>query len=276
MDAERTEELKRVSQEVRKDILRMVSLAGSGPFEISMSAARLLVFLYWEELLVTPESPTRDDRDRVILNIPEAVPALYAILAKRGFFEREHLWHYRRLGAMLQALPDLRRTPGIDAPCVSVEPALAMADALASSLNKGPDSPRVVFITSDAAFRSDDFKEEIIRAGAEACPGLIMIVLVRLAVTKESRYELLGQTALFRNAGWLAATADCEDFTSLEKAFEDFALAANVPKVLFAAVSHELGLSVSDSGSSNTPHALSLGDLDKALEELEVKSDEKK
>ena len=101
MDDKRIEELKSIAAEVRKDILRMVGLARSGPFETSISAADLLVYLYWEELLLVPAEPRREDRDRFVTDIPAAVPALYAVLARRGFFEREHLWHYRRLGAML-------------------------------------------------------------------------------------------------------------------------------------------------------------------------------
>ena len=125
MDNKRIEELKSIAAEVRKDVLRMVGLARSGPFETSISAAGLLVYLYWEELLLIPSEPSRRDRDRFITDIPAAIPALYAVLARRGFFEREHLWHYRRLGAMLQALPDFKRTPGIDAPCLTVQPAVA-------------------------------------------------------------------------------------------------------------------------------------------------------
>ena len=120
MDDKRIEELKNISAEVRKDVLRMVGMARSGPYETPLAIASLLVYLYWEELALIPSEPRREDRDRFVLGMPRAVPALYAALARRGFFEREHLWHYRRLGAMLQALPDFRRIPGLDAPCLTV------------------------------------------------------------------------------------------------------------------------------------------------------------
>lgn len=271
MDAVRIEELKRISQEVQKDILRMVGLAKSGPFEMSMSAAKLLVYLYWEELLLSPEAPRRSDRDRVVLDIPEAVPALYAVLARRGFFEREHLWHYRRLGSMLQALPDLRRTPGIDAPCGTVQPALSMASALASALKKGESSPRVIFITSEKSFLSKEFRDEALRAGKHAPAQLIMI-----AVTKNPGPKAFGTYSEFLGrAGWQTAAANSDDAGSLEYAFNSFETGLAEPKALFVNASPETGISVSDSASANAPHALSLGELDKALEELEVKSHEK-
>ncbi len=74
-----------------------------------------------EEMLLLAHTPKRNDRDRFILGTEDGVPALYSILARRGYYGREELWNYRRLGAMLQALPDFRRTPGIDAPCVTSE-----------------------------------------------------------------------------------------------------------------------------------------------------------
>ena len=275
MEAERIDKLKSISHEVQKDILRMVGLAKSGPFEMSMSAAKLLVYLYWDELLLSPQTPERNDRDRVVMNIPEAVPALYAVLARRGYFEREHLWHYRRLGSMLQALPDFRRTPGIDAPCVTVQPALALASSLAAALKKGPDSPRVIFITSDKAFLSKEFKDEAARTSKPACSGLIMIIVTKDTSCGLNGPELGGYAEYLKRSGWYTSCANSEDIASLEKAFAGFEQMDGAPKALFVSASAALGISVTDTGNTNIPHALSLGELDKALEELEVQSHEK-
>ena len=179
MDDKRIEELKNISAEVRKDVLRMVGMARSGPYETPLAIASLLVYLYWEELALIPSEPRREDRDRFVLGMPRAVPALYAALARRGFFEREHLWHYRRLGAMLQALPDFRRIPGLDAPCLTVQPSLATAAALAEGLARRSFRPRVVFLVSERAFRSEEFAEEAARVAGEPLPNLFMIVRVK-------------------------------------------------------------------------------------------------
>ena len=71
MDERRIEELKYISSEVRKDILRMVGMARSGPYETPLATASLLVYLYWEELVLIPAEPRRDDRDRFVLGMPE-------------------------------------------------------------------------------------------------------------------------------------------------------------------------------------------------------------
>ena len=198
--------------------------------------------------------------------MPRAVPALYAALARRGFFEREHLWHYRRLGAMLQALPDFRRIPGLDAPCLTVQPSLATAAALAEGLARRSFRPRVVFLVSERAFRSEEFAEEAARAAGEPIPNLFMIV------ASKDGFELPRRAC----SGWDCREAAADDFASLESACASFDFSSGGPKALFAAARGGSGLSLFGEEPSDGGHSLSLGELDQALEELEVRSNEHK
>lgn len=264
MDDKRIEELKNISAEVRKDVLRMVGMARSGPYETPLALAGLFVYLYWEELVLIPSEPRREDRDRFVLGMPRAVPALYAALARRGFFEREHLWHYRRLGAMLQALPDFRRIPGLDAPCLTVQPSIAMAASFAECLARRSVKPRVVFMVSEAAFRCDEFAEEAARVSREAVPNLFMIVVSHDGFS----------AARPACSGWDAREASAEDFSSLEAACGSFDFSSGAPKALFVAARGGSGLSLFGAEPAGEGHLLSLGELDQALEELEVRSNE--
>lgn len=270
MDEKRAEELRAFSSEVQKDILRMVGVARSGPFEISMTTADLLVYLYWEEMLLSPEEPRRADRDRFVTDVSAAVPALYAVLARRGFFEREHLWHYRRLGAMLQGLPDYSRIPGVDAPCITLQPALAMAEAMAGELYLGESSPRIFMMTSDASIDSMNFAEAAEIAG-HGTPNLTLIILCRGSGTEE-RHKIEEKTKLMASFGWRIERASAVDFYSLERAFSTTREKQKRPLALFATTSADAGLSVTDPKQTLPAQSLSLGELDKALEELEVKS----
>lgn len=265
MDNTRIEELKSITSEVRKDILRMVGMARSGPYETPLAAAGLLVYLYWEELVLIPSEPERGDRDRFVLGMPEAVPALYAALARRGFFEREHLWHYRRLGAMLQAHPDFRRIPGMDAPCLTVQPSLAMAASLARELASRRFRPRVAFVVSDEALRSDEFAEEARRAAKLDIPNLFMIILCGGDMDACALPE-----------GWETRRAAGGDFAALEGACGSFDFSRGAPKALAVRADGGFAISSIGAGRQGEPHSLSLGELDMALEELEVRSSEYK
>ena len=241
----------------------MVGMARSGLFETPLAMASLLVYLYWEELVLITAEPRRKDRDRFILGMPEAVSTLYATLARRGFFEREHLWHYRRLGAMLQEHPDFHRIPGMDAPCLNVQPSLAMAASLAGELSRRSFKPRVLFLVSDKAFQCDEFAEEAVRTAKEKnLPNLMMIVV--------SRGDCTQAKAACTN--WDRRDATAEDFNSLEAACDSFDFSRGAPKALF--VDSARGADISLLGSSKEGRQLSMGELDQALEELEVRSNE--
>ena len=188
MENTRINELEKIAAEVRKDIVRMVGLARSGLIELPLLISDVLVYLYWEEMLLLAGSPSRKDRDRFVFGAEDGVPALYAILARRGYYEREQLWHYMRLGAMLQALPDFRRIPGIDAPLVTSGTELAIASGLACSLRKEGLGSRVFCFLEEKDCLGKDFMLE-----AEMCAGygLDNITLISVCKDKAARTRII-------------------------------------------------------------------------------------
>lgn len=265
MEESKLEKLKNISAEIRKDILRMAGVARSGPLRASLSTANLLVYLYWEEMLFVPEEPQREDRDRFMTDIPGAVPALYAVLARRGFFEREHLWHYKRLGAALQALPDLRRVPGVDAPCAAARPQIAMAGVLARELFYGKNSSRVIFLTEEKNLLCDEFAGDLKRSAGKYTPNLLAAVLQNRDA--DAGKNVLQETLV--SLGWDVRCAAFSDFVSLEDAFASFDFNSGAPKALIALQPDDAFTGTNGMASSDS---LSMEELDMALEELEEKS----
>ena len=126
-------ELKKKSCQIRKSILKMLWKAGSGHPGGSISVADILTVVYYEKLRnVDPADPRRMDRDRVVLSKGHAVPALYAVLADKGFFPAEEMETLRRPGSRLQGNPDRCKTPGVDASSGSLGqgPSVAVGMAL--------------------------------------------------------------------------------------------------------------------------------------------------
>ena len=247
----------------------MVGVARSGPIETPLSFADLFVYLYWEELLVLPGKHHRDDRDRFVLGIGEAVPALYAVLAKRGFFDREELWHYRRLGAMLQAMPDFRRTPGIDAPCAETGSALSVASVLASVLGDSETSPRVFCLVGWDSFGDEDFLTEVrsVPEGA-ACRLRAMIQTPGAAVC-----GLAGRASALRAYGWNVSFANGNDFNDMERCFAALEREDKKPCAVFLTTEGDHSLSFVS--GANGAQSMNLEDMDQALEELEERADAK-
>ena len=94
------EELKRISSQVRRDIVRMVALSQSGHPGGSLSAADVFTYLYFEEMNIDPKDPKNPDRDRFVLSKGHTAPGLYSTLANRGFFPVEDLTTLRNVLTM--------------------------------------------------------------------------------------------------------------------------------------------------------------------------------
>ena len=81
-------ELKKTAIEIRKDIIRMLTVAGSGHTGGSLSIVDILVALYYYAMRNDPNTPSAKDRDRFLLSKGHGSPALYAVLADRGYFPK--------------------------------------------------------------------------------------------------------------------------------------------------------------------------------------------
>ena len=107
-------EYEKKARELRGDILRQLIAAKSGHPGGSLSCVEILMALYYEVMRVDPNNPKAPDRDRFVLSKGHACPALYAVLADKGFFPRKDLPTFRSLHSYLQGHPDCSKTPGVD------------------------------------------------------------------------------------------------------------------------------------------------------------------
>ncbi len=108
------QELKKMANEVRKNILVATHAAKSGHPGGSLSAAEVYTYLYFQEMNIDPKNPKDPDRDRFVLSKGHTAPGLYSTLALRGYFPAEWLTTLRQTGSNLQGHPCMDHTPGID------------------------------------------------------------------------------------------------------------------------------------------------------------------
>ena len=114
MEQKKLTELKKIAANVRLGIVEAVHSASSGHPGGSLSIAEALTYLYFEEMNIDPKNPKWEDRDRLVLSKGHTSPALYSVLAHRGFFPVEDLKTFRRIDSYLQGHPDMKGTPGVD------------------------------------------------------------------------------------------------------------------------------------------------------------------
>lgn len=130
-------ELKRKAIEIRKDIVKSLNAAGSGHTGGSLSIVEILVALYYYALKNDPKNPKWKGRDRFLLSKGHACPALYAVLAEKGYFPKADLLTLRKMGSKLQGHPQIGLS-GIEISSGSLGQGLSIANgmALAARLDK--------------------------------------------------------------------------------------------------------------------------------------------
>lgn len=130
--------LKKIALEVRKDIIEAVYSAKSGHPGGSLSIADILTVLYFNHMNIDEKKPDDPNRDRLVLSKGHACTALYSVLAEKGYFDKEDLKTFRKLGSPLQGHPDMNKVPGIDMTTGSLGQGLSasVGMAIASKMNK--------------------------------------------------------------------------------------------------------------------------------------------
>ncbi len=124
-------ELRRISGQIRRDIITMLAEANSGHPGGSLSAVEILTALYFQEMKIDPANPSWPARDRFILSKGHGAPVLYATLAAKGFFPREELLTLRKINSRLQGHPDMKKVPGVEMSTGSLGQGLSAAVGMA-------------------------------------------------------------------------------------------------------------------------------------------------
>lgn len=117
-----------------------VYTAKSGHPGGSLSCMDALCALYFKEMNIDPANPKWDERDRFVLSKGHCAPALYAMLALRGFYPVEELKMLRSIKAHMSGHPDMVNVPGVDMSTGSLGQGLSAAVGMAMTAKiKGKD-----------------------------------------------------------------------------------------------------------------------------------------
>jgi transketolase len=158
-------DLAKLAHELRIDIIDMLLEAKSGHPGGSLSAIDVLTALWFDDMRgVDSAASLADDRDRFVLSKGHGVPALYAILARKGFVEHSELKTLRRLGSRLQGHPDRVRMPIVEASTGSLGQGLSVAQGLALGLKLEGKKSRVYCMMGDGEIQEGQVWEAALSA----------------------------------------------------------------------------------------------------------------
>lgn len=176
MDKAEKLELKKVACRARMGIIEGIHAAKAGHPGGSLSCTEILTYLYFKKMKVDPKNPKWEERDRFVLSKGHAAPALYAVLAERGFFDPKELLNLRQIGSMLQGHPDLKKIPGVDMSTGSLGQGVSAAVGMAlSSKHFGPDF-KVYSVLGDGEIEEGQVWEAAMFAANKKLNNLVLFV----------------------------------------------------------------------------------------------------
>ncbi len=277
MDATLKKQLEITATKVRMGIIEGVYNAKSGHPGGSLSVADTLTYLYNAVMNVDPANPEMEDRDRLVLSKGHTAPALYSVLANRGFFPVEELKTLRHIDSRLQGHPVRNKVPGVDMSTGSLGQGISAACGMALSGKISNETYKVYAILGDGEIEEGQVWEAAMFAAHYGLDNLVAVVDNNGLQIDGKISEVMSPYPIdekFAAFGWHVITIDGHDFDAIEKAFQEAERVANQPTVIIQKSVKGKGVSFMENQVSWHGTAPNEEQYKQAMAELQAKLDE--
>lgn len=271
-------ELQKTANAVRRNILLGVYSAGCGHPGGSLSIADILTYLYFEEMRIDPKNPTDPKRDRFVLSKGHTAPALYGVLAERGFIGREEISTLRRIDSRLQGHPDMKGIPGVDMSTGSLGLGFSAAVGMALSGKHYNEDYRVYTILGDGETQEGQVWEAAMFASHYKLDNLVAILDLNGLQIDGDITAVMNPTPhdeKFLAFGWNVITINAHDFSEIESSLAFAKREKGKPTLVIAKSVKGKGISFMENrpewhgqAPKEEQYKQALADLDKIDEDL--------
>ena len=230
--------LKSIAKEIRIDVLKSISAAGSGHTGGSLSSADIFTALYFYIMNHKPENPNWAERDKLVLSIGHIAPLLYASLAHAGYFPKDELLSLRKLGSRLQGHPGKDHgLPGIELSAGSLGQGLSVAVGMALA-NKIDKKDSCIFcINGDGELQEGSIWEAAMSASHHKLDNLIGIVdrnFLQIDGKTEDVMKIEPLAEKWKLFGWEVFECDGHSFPEIIDSIEKAKQIKDKPSVIIA------------------------------------------
>jgi transketolase len=263
--------LKRIAKCVRKDLLKAIYEGKMGHPGGSLSATDILVSLYFSKLRIFPENPNQKNRDIFILSKGHAASALYAVLAKRGFFSKDLLKTFGKINSSLQVHPDMTKVPGVEISTGALGMGLSVGVGMALASRMDGSKSRVYVLIGDGEMQSGQVWEASICASHYKLDNLV-------AILDYNKIQLLGPVSQimgiepvaekWRARGWKVIEIDGHKMREINEALKKAEEIKGKPSMIIAHTTKGKGISFMENTAKWHGGSPTEEELKRALEEL--------
>lgn len=280
MKATELRHLQRTAIEIRRLTVDEITHLGIGHVGGSMSVVEVLVLLYYRHMKIDPKNPGWSERDKFVMSKGHAGPALYSILADRGFFPREMLHTLNQGGTNLPSHCDMNRTPGIDMTTGSLGQGLsaAVGMALGHRLQKLPG--RIFALIGDGDTNEGQTWEAAMSAAMYGLDNLVAFTdynKMQIDGPIESIMKTDNLIDRWTSFGWYAQQVEGHNFAALDDALERALAEKGRPSMIIADTIKGKDLPGIEGDYKNHNMPLTAEDAERAyafFKELEAKLEE--
>ena len=273
MDAVTKKQLQIKACTVRMGVIEGVFNAKSGHPGGSLSVADILTYLYFDHMNVDPKNPKDENRDRFVLSKGHTAPALYAVLANKGFFPVSEIKNLRKPGAMLQGHPSMNRTPGVDMSTGSLGQGISTAVGMALAGKIDKKDYRVYTVLGDGEIEEGQVWEAAMFAAAKGLDNICAVVDNNNLQIDGSIAEVNSPYPIpekFRAFGWNVIEIYGHSFDEIDAAFKAAAEFKGKPTAIIAKTVKGKGVSFMEDQCSWHGTAPNAEQYEQAMNELKA------
>lgn len=273
MDAVTKKQLQIKACTVRMGVIEGVFNAKSGHPGGSLSVADIFTYLYFDHMNVDPKNPKDENRDRFVLSKGHTAPALYAVLANKGFFPVSEIKNLRKPGAMLQGHPSMNRTPGVDMSTGSLGQGISTAVGMALAGKIDKKDYRVYTVLGDGEIEEGQVWEAAMFAAAKGLDNLCAVVDNNNLQIDGSIAEVNSPYPIpekFRAFGWNVIEIYGHSFDEIDAAFKAAAEFKGKPTAIIAKTVKGKGVSFMEDQCSWHGTAPNAEQYEQAMNELKA------
>lgn len=211
------------SLELRKVVLDMIRKAGGGHIGGDFSVMDILVTLYFDQMNIGPENMNDGNRDFFVLSKGHSVESYYAVLAEKGFFERETVINeFSQFGSKFIGHPN-NELPGIEMNSGSLGHGLPVCVGMALACKKENRPCRIYTVMGDGELAEGSVWEGFMSAGHYRLSNLCAVVdrnRLQISGTTEQVMTHENLHAQIESFGWSVIETNGNDIAMLHEAFE--------------------------------------------------------
>jgi len=273
-------ELKKYAAKVRMHIIDEVYSAASGHPGGSLSCTDILTALYFSEMHVDPNRPLWEDRDRFVLSKGHCSPALYAVLAEKGFFPIEELLTFRKIDSYLEGHPSMRSVPGVDMSTGSLGQGISAAVGMAMAGKLDKKDYRVYAILGDGELQEGQVWEASMAAAHYKLDNLTAFLDHNGLQIDGKITDVMSPEPVagkFEAFGWNVLKVDGHDIEGIIESISKAGETKGKPTIIIADTTKGKGVSFMENQAgwhgtapNKEQRDQAIAELSKALAELEV------